>query len=142
MTYGGFTDTLNTNIVYRPTIVHDQYHGGPEDSARHQHAIATNIVVTNIVSLPFNPPDWSNDVRVGSVLLVPDADIGPQTIRLQAFYVPRYIREIQINYRPNYPCTAILDSTGTNEILYGWSMTETTDTNGLRTLTMVSPDTN
>src|SRR5208282_1900274 len=38
--------------------------------------------------------------------------------------------------------TARLDSTGTNDILYGWSMSETTDTNGLRTLTMISSNTN
>ena len=77
-------------------------------------------------------------MRVGSVRLLPDADIGPQTIRLRATYVPRYVREIRLNYRPNYPCTSSLDSTGTNDILSGWSLTETTDTNGLRTLTMIS----
>ena len=35
-----------------------------------------------------------------------------------------------------------MSSTGTNEILHGWSMNETTDTNGLRTLILQSPDTN
>jgi hypothetical protein len=92
------------------------------------------------VSLPYNPPDWSNDVRVGFLRLVPDANVGPQTIRLRANYVPRFIREIRLNYRPNYPCTSSLESNGTNDILYGWSLTETADTNGLRTLTMTSPD--
>jgi hypothetical protein len=132
VTYQGFTASWNTNIVMTNIITIDT----------NKTPAVTNSTPTNIIQFPYNPPDWSNDVRVGSVLLVPDADIGPQTIRLQAFYVPRYIREIQINYRPNYPCTSSLDSTATNEILYGWSMTETTDTNGLRTLTMVSPDTN
>ena len=100
----------------------------------------TNTFTTNAVQFPFNPPDWTNDVRVGSLRLVQDADVGPQTIRLRATYVPRYVRQIRLNYRPNYPCTASLDSTGTNELLYGWSMAETADTNGLRTLTMISPD--
>jgi hypothetical protein len=142
VTYAGFTDTFNTNLIYQTNEVYqtnitvDPTQTPPVTNID----IITNLVVTNILSLPFNPPDWSNDVRVGSLLLAPDVDIGPQRIRLQAFYVPRYIREIQIYYRPNYPCTAFLDSTGTNEILYGWSMTETTDTNGLRTLTMLSPD--
>jgi hypothetical protein len=142
VTYGGFTDTFNTNLIYQTNemyltnITVDTSQTPPVTNID----ITTNLVVTNIVSLPFNPPTWSNDVRVGSLLLAQDVDLGPQTIRLQAFYVPRYIREIQIFYRPNYPCTAALASTGTNEILYGWSMTETTDTNGLRTLTMMSPD--
>jgi len=137
VTYGGSTASWNTNIAFTNIITISSIDTNPTPPV-------TNYV-TNVVQLlkfPYNPPDWSNDVRVGSVLLVSDADIGPQTIRLQAFYVPRYIREIQFNYRPNYPCTSSLDSTATNEILYGWTMTETTDTNGLRTLTMVSPDTN
>jgi hypothetical protein len=142
VSYRGFTDTFNTNLifetneVYMTNITIDPGQTPPVTNID----IVTNMVVTNILSLPFNPPTWSNDVRVGSLLLAPDVDLGPQRIRLQAFYVPRYIGEIQINYRPNYPCTAFLDSTGTNEILYGWSMTETTDTNGLRTLTLLSPD--
>ena len=81
-------------------------------------------------------------MRVGALRLVPDADLGLQTIRLRTTYTPRFAREIRLNYRPNYPCTARLDSTGTNDILSGWTLSETTDTNGLRTLTMISSDTN
>ena len=134
VTYGGFTASFNTDMVYQTNIVVVTNPPPP----------VTNINVTAVPSLPYNPtsPSVTGDVRVGSLLLMPDADVGPQIIRLWAHYVPRYIREIQINYRPNYPCTSSLDSTGTNDILYGWTMTETTDTNGLRTLTMVSPDTN
>ncbi len=144
VSYGGFTDTFNTNLVYQTNTSYltNITVDTNQTPAVTNIDITTNTTVTNILILPFNPPDWSNDVKVGSVLLAPDADIGPQTIRLHAYYVPRFLREIQINYRPNYPCMAFLDSTGTNDILYGWSMTETTDTNGLRTLTMVSSDTN
>ena len=100
----------------------------------------TNIYLTNAVQYPFNPPDWAGDVHAGSLRLLADADVGPQQILLRATYVPRFVREIRLNYRPNFPCTAGLDSTGTNELLYGWSLTETADTNGLRTLTITSPD--
>ncbi len=141
VTYAGFTDTFNTNLTFETNELYmTNITVDPGPPAVTNIDITTNTVVTNIVSLPFNPTNWAGNVLVGSLLLAPDVDIGPQRIRLQAFYVPRYIREIQIYYRPNYPCTAFLDSTGTNEILYGWSMTETTDTNGLRTLTMLSPD--
>jgi hypothetical protein len=144
VTYGGFTDTFNTNLIYQTNEVYstnitvDPSQTPPVTNID----ITTNLVVTNIVSLPYNPPDWSNDVRVGFLRLAPDANVGPQTTRLRADYVPRFIREMRLNYRPNYPCTSSLQSNGTNDILYGWSMTETADTNGLRTLTIMSPDTN
>ena len=102
----------------------------------------TNIYQTNVVTYPFNPPDWTNDVRLGSLRLVQDADVGPQSIRLRAFYVPRFVRQIRLNYRPNYPCSPTMENNATNELLYGWGMSETTDTNGLRTLLLTSPDTN
>jgi hypothetical protein len=142
VTYGGFTDTFNTNLIYQTNEVYqtnitvDPSQTPPVTNID----IMTNTVVTNILSLPYSPPDWSNDVRVGFLRLVPDANVGPQTIRLRANYVPRFIREIRLNYRPNYSCTTSLESNGTNDILYGWSLTETADTNGLRTLTMTSPD--
>jgi hypothetical protein len=102
----------------------------------------TNIYPTNAVQFPFNPPDWTNDVKLGSLRLVSDAEVGPQTIRLRATYVPRYVRAMRVNYRPNYPCTASLNSTNVNEMLSGWTMTETNDATGLRTLTITSSDTN
>jgi hypothetical protein len=74
--------------------------------------------------------------------LVQDADIGPQTIRLRVTCAPRSVRELRFQYQPNYPCTALIDSTGPGGILSGWSLNETTDTNGLRTLTLLSANTN
>ncbi len=128
--YGNLWDNWNTNIVYTNVVEVDDTQTPP----------VTNTFTTNLVQYPFNPPDWTNDVRLGSMRLVQDADIGPQTIRLRATYVPRYVRQIQVNYRPNYPCTPTMESTGTNEMLSGWNMTETADTNGLRTLTLTSPN--
>jgi hypothetical protein len=128
----GFTDSWNTAIV---TTTWDEVDTNSTPPT-------TNTITANLTQFPFNPPDWTNDVRVGSLRLAQDADVGPQTIRLRTTYTPRFVREIKINYRPNYPCTAVLDSTGADGILNGWSMTETTDTNGLRTLTLMSSDTN
>ena len=143
VSFGGFTDTFNTNLIYETNEVYTtNIVIDPTDPPVTNIDIMTNTVVTNILSLPFNPPDWSNDVRVGFLRLVPDANVGAKTVRLRANYVPRFIREMRLNYRPNYPCISSLQSNGTNDILYGWSMTETADTNGLRTLTIMSPDTN
>ena len=132
VTLDGYTAYWNTNIVYLTNEVVDTNQTPP----------VTNEFVSNIVQFPYNPANYTGDVRVGSVRLVPDSDLGPQTIRLRATYVPRSVREIQLRYRPNYPCSASLANTGTNDILNGWSMTETADTNGLRTLTMISANTN
>ena len=89
----------------------------------------------------YNPPDYAGDVTVGGLRLVADAEVGPQTIRLRATYVPRYVRALRLSCRPNYPCTVSLASTNTGEILYGWGLTETNDGAGLRLLTLMSPDT-
>jgi hypothetical protein len=128
----GFMDSWNTNIVMTNLITIDTNTTPP----------TTNTIPTNVVQFPFNPPSWTNDVRVGILRLVQDAEVGPQTIRLRSTYSPRFIREIRINYQPNYPCTAVLDSTDPIGLLFGWSMNETVDTNGVRTLTLMSSDTN
>jgi hypothetical protein len=130
ISYGGLTATWNTNIVMTNVTLIDDTVDPP----------VTNEFTTNAVQFPFNPPDWTNDVRLGSLRLVQDAEVGPETIRLRATYVPRHVRQLQLQYRPNYPCTPTLESAGTDEMLYGWSLTETADTNGLRTLTLTSPN--
>jgi hypothetical protein len=132
ITYPPFPATWNTQIVQVPYTNID-YSQTPN---------VTNVYMTNAVQFPFNPPDWSGNVLVGNLHMATDADIGVQTIRVQATYVPRFVREIRIQYQPNFPCTASLDSTDVNGILFGWTMTETADTNGVRTLTMLSSDTN
>jgi hypothetical protein len=142
VTVDGITASFNSDLIYqtnesyKTNITVDPIPTPPVTNID----IVTNITVTNIVMLPYNPTNYAGDVRIGSLRLVPDADVGPKTIRLRATYAPRYVREIRLNYRPNYPCTPSLDATGTNELLYGWSLAETTDTNGLRTLTMTSPN--
>jgi hypothetical protein len=128
----GASNSWNTDIIPTNVTIIDDTQDPP----------VTNKFTTNAVVFPYNPPDWAGDVRVGSLRLVQDADVGPQAIRLRAAYTPRFVRELRLNYRPNFPCTASLDSTNTSEILSGWTMTETADTNGLRTLTLSSSDTN
>jgi len=127
----GYLDTYNTNLIYYTNIVIDTNPTPP---------VTNYIQGTNIPVLPYKPSDYSNDVKVGSLRLVPDANAGPQITRLRADYVPRFIRQMRLNYRPNYPCTSSLAISGTNSLLYGWSLTETAATNGLRTLTVTSPD--
>jgi len=133
ISYGGMTASWNTDIVIGPFTNINTDVDPPK----------TNIYDTNYVQFPFNPPPWTNDLKLGLLRLAMDADLGPTTLRLRAAYVPRSVRMLRLIYRPNYPCTARLNSTNANEILYGWTMTDLpADTNGLRTLTMVGTNVN
>jgi len=91
-------------------------------------------------SADYNPTEHAGDVKVGGLRLVADGMVGPQTIRLRATYVPRYVRALRFSYRPNYACTNSLASANAGEILYGWNMTETNDGTGLRIVTLLSPN--
>jgi hypothetical protein len=104
---------------------------------------STTPPTTNLASLyapDFVPNTFSNNVRTGELRLVSDAATNASAVTLRAFYVPRFIREIKLHYRPNYLCVPTLLSAGPGDILAGWSLTETNDgTNGLW-LTISSPD--
>jgi hypothetical protein len=85
------------------------------------------------------PTSYAGNVLIGSLRMVADADLRPQTVMLRAAYVPRYIHKLRVHYRANYPCTAELRSNGTGEFLAGWSLTETSDGSGGKWLELTSP---
>jgi alpha-tubulin suppressor-like RCC1 family protein len=95
--------------------------------------------ITTNYPIPFYyPGSNAGPVTVGSLRLVATAVENPQAVVLRAFYVPRYIRQINIHYRPNWPCTPTLLNNGPGEILNGWSLTETNDGAGGRWLRISS----
>jgi hypothetical protein len=101
----------------------------------------TNIVsMTNFIIGPYVPASNAAPVIVGALRLVANAEIQPRSVTLRAAYVPRYIRQLRIHYRPNWPCTVSLQSTAAREILAGWSLTETNDGAGGRWLQITSPN--
>jgi hypothetical protein len=59
---------------------------------------------------------------------------------LRSPYIPRYIRQLRIHYRANWPCTTSLQSSGPDEILDGWSLSETDDGAGGKWLLLSSPN--
>jgi hypothetical protein len=79
-------------------------------------------------------------VSAGLLRLTPDAAIQPTAMTLRAAYVPRFVRQLRINYRANWPCTTTLLSAGPGEILEGWSLTETNDGAGGTWLLLSSPN--
>ena len=82
---------------------------------------------TNYIISPYLPANHAGDVTVGSLRLVADADVLPSAITLRSTYVPRYIRQIRLHYRANWPCTLSLESTNDGDQLAGWSLTQTND---------------
>ena len=96
--------------------------------------------VTNSVVADYFTASNVGPVTVGSLRVVPEAEVSPTGMTLRSAYTPRYIRQIRIHYRPNWPCTANLESTGPGEILDSWSLTETNDGAGGKWMLLSSPD--
>jgi alpha-tubulin suppressor-like RCC1 family protein len=136
ITYQGITADSPTNPVYISgtndvTVTNDD------------GSLSTNEVPaysTNYIISPYAPSLYAGDVTVGSLRLVPNADVHPSGMTLRATYVPRYIRQIQLHYRPNWPCTVRLESTNIGEMLYQWSLTQTNDGAGGQWLLISSPN--
>jgi hypothetical protein len=107
---------------------------------------STNPPVTNVIPVytytmaPFNPTNYAGPVTVGNLRLVPNADVHPTGITLRATYVPRYVRQLRIHFRANWPCTTSLQSTNPGEMLYLWSMSETNDGAGGKWMLLSSPN--
>jgi hypothetical protein len=92
--------------------------------------ITTNTTftyTTNYIISPYFPTAYAGDVTVGSLRLVSDPVVNTSAITLRTTYVPRYIRQINVHYQPNWPCAVSLESTNPGEMLYGWSLTQTND---------------
>lgn len=97
-------------------------------------------LVTNYIIAPYTPTDHAGPVTVGALRLSAAAAAQPTAITLRAAYVPRFVRQLRIHYRANWPCTTSLRSTGPGEILSGWSMSETNDGTGGSWLLLSSPN--
>ena len=117
ISYQGFTALSPTNPVITTTNITPPATNPPPP-------------VTNYIIGPYVPAQYTGNVTIGSLRLVANAEIDPRSVTLRASYVPRYIRQLRIHYRANWPCTPILQSSGPGEILAGWSLSETNDGTG------------
>ncbi len=96
-------------------------------------------VVTNYIIGWFTPADYAGDVTRGRLRLVADDRDGQPALTLRALYLPRFIRQIQLRYRPNWPCTVTLLSAEPGELLHGWTLVETNEADGTRCTLLSSP---
>ena len=130
ITYQGHTATLITNTITPAVTNIDNTQTPP----------VTNITaaITNILIPSYIPTQHTGTVTLGSLALVANAEDAPKSVSLYSGYVPRYIRQLRLHYRANWPCVSSLQSTNVGEILYGWSLSETNDGSGGRWLTASS----
>ena len=96
--------------------------------------------ITNFIISPYVPTRYASNVTVGSLRLVSDADVHPSGVTLRATYVPRYVRQLRLHYRANWPCSTSLQSTNPGDMLLGWSLTETNDGAGGNWALISSPN--
>jgi hypothetical protein len=102
--------------------------------------VITTNSTTNFVISPYIPTQHTGSVTVGSLRLAANAQVLADSVTLRATYVPRYIRQLRIHYRANWPCVTSIQSTNAGEILAGWSITETNDGAGGKWLLLSSPN--
>lgn len=123
ISYQGLTANSPTNPVYEDL-------NNPIIDTNAVPPTTNYPLITNFIISPYTPTEHTGTVTVGALRLVADAEVRPSGVTLRAAYVPRYIRQLRIHYRANWPCTTSLQSTNFGELLYGWSLTETNDGNG------------
>ena len=101
----------------------------------------TNITPasTNFIIGYYSAVSNAGPVLAGSLRLVPNAEIQPTGLDLRATYIPRFIRQLRLHYRANWPCSVSLQSIGPGELLSGWSLTQTNDNAGGAWLFLSSP---
>jgi hypothetical protein len=95
--------------------------------------------ITNFIIGYFYPNSNAGPVTVGALRVVPNADIHPTGLDLRATYVPRYIQQVRLHYRANWPCVPSLQNTNLGEWLAGWTMNQTDDGAGGTWLLLSSP---
>jgi hypothetical protein len=136
ITYQGFTADSPTNP---PPFIS----GTNFVTVTNNGTISTNTVflfTTNYIMPPYTPSVYAGNVLGGLLRLVSDADVHPAGVTLRAVYAPRYIRQVRLHYRANWPVSLRLDSTNSGDILAGWSLTQTNDGAGGEWAVLTSPN--
>jgi hypothetical protein len=140
LTYQGITANSPTNpvLVGITNVAVLDTNGVP--MTNNGVAVTTNqtTYTTIFIISPYRSSAFAGNVTVGSLRLVADAEVQPSSVTLRSTYVPRYIRQLRLHYRANWPCTVSLQSTNSGEQLYGWSLAQTSDGAGGQWATLTS----
>ncbi len=133
ISYQGFTVTNPPNTLYLDT-------NNPVIDTNSTPPTTNFNFATNFILGPFSTVSNAGPPAVGLLRVVPEAEVSPTGMTLRSAYMPRYIRQLRLHYRANWPCTPNLDSTSPGEMLGGWAMTESDDGAGGKYLLLSSPD--
>ena len=133
ITYQGYTADSPTNPYYADT-------NNPIIDTTVDPPTTNYNYITNYIIPLYSPTVHEGDIKVGQLRLVPNADIHPAGFDLRAAYIPRYVRQFRLHFRPNWPITIDFSATNTGQLLPGWSVTETSDGVGGQWLLLSSPN--
>lgn len=134
ISFQGFTATTPADTVEIDT------NAPPEIDTNTVPPTTNYPYVTNSTFDAYDPNKYKGDVTIGSLRLFSEAEVSPPAISLRATYVPRYIRQLRLHYRPNWPCTPSLLSTRSGQLLYGWTGSQTNDGAGGYWVLLSSPN--
>lgn len=137
-TSDGKTLTYTNNAFYQGTNT-EAYTGTVTTNYSTNYVLFLDQSTTRI---PYYFANTNNtgDVRVGALNAAMDTTATQPTFGLYATYVPRYIRQLKIHYRANWPCVPELLYTNAGELMEGWSLTQTSDGAGGTNLIASSPN--
>jgi hypothetical protein len=121
--------TLTNNISYTITDTNTTISTNSQPVLDPNPPVPYFFVVSNV-----------GNTLAGSLVLTNDPTVSPLTIVIGTGYTPRYVRQLRLRYRANWPCVAGLLNTNSGEILEGWTMTQTTNSQGVITITASSPN--
>jgi hypothetical protein len=133
ISYQGLTAFSPTNPVYQDT-------NNPIIDTNTVPPTTNYNLITNFIIAYYIPSSNAGPVTVGSFRVVPETEVLPTAIDLRATYTPRYIRQMRFHYRPNWPCTPVIQSTNAGEMLAGWTLTQTNDGAGGEWMLLSSPN--
>ena len=142
ISYQGITADSPTNPIYSSITNIPVLDTNGVPMTNNGVAVTTNVTIytTNIIISPYMPTHYAGNILAGSLRLVSDADVQPAAITLRTTYAPRYISQLRLHYRANWPASLNLESTNPGEMLDGWTLTQTNDGAGGEWALLSSPN--
>jgi len=133
ISYQGLVANSPSNVVFVNT------NGSPIINTNTSPPTTNYPFGTNDIIGDYVPSQYAGGVTTGLLSLASSPNGQPTELVLSAYYVPRNITQMHLHYRANWPCTISLLSTNPGEMLYGWSLAQTSDGTNGTWLSLASP---
>ncbi len=123
-------DEIRTNLVEEVDDTVDPPVTNTVETYETNVLTRTTLTWENADLGPYFASDYIGTVTEGTLRLSLNEEVKPTGITLRTTYIPRFVRQLRLRYRPNWPCSASLNATNVGEMLYGWHLTESNDVDG------------